>query len=393
MIDSWLGKGLVIVITGQRRIGKSFLLKDFVNRHQQETDANIIYIDKEKHAYGFINNHEDLSRYLEEKWVAGKHNYILVDEIQDIDSWERTIRSFRTEANTDIVITGSNSKMLSSELSTLLGGRYIEIYAQGLSYNEFLLFHNLPDSDDTLAKYLNYGGLPGLRQVGLDDEEQVSAYMSSIFNTVILKDIVERHSIRNIAFLHRLIEYVADTSGKPQSATNISRYMKAQGQDVSVNMVLDYLSYLCEAYLVEGLKRYDIHGKRLLENQQKYYFSDVGLRNHIVGGRRDNDIEKIIESVVFQHLVRMGYRVTVGALRVGEIDFVCQKTNEIKYVQVAYLVADEETRKREFGRLQEINDQYPKYVISATPLITRSDHDGITHLGLRQFLKMDVGEL
>lgn len=385
-IDAWIGKGQVIVVTGQRRVGKSYILKDFALRHATEPDANIVLIDKEQRKFRFITNDDILGQYIEDHQVEGKHNYILVDEIQDIKGWEHAIRSFRTEENTDIVITGSNSHLLSSELGTYLGGRYVEIHVQGLSYAEFLQFHTLYDSEQSLMLYLQYGSLPGLRKVGLNDDDQVWDYLRSVFNTVVLKDIVERHNIRNIPFLNSLTAYLADTCSKPQSATNISRYLKSQGIDVSVKGVLSYIDYLQEAYLVKSVNRYDIHGKKILENQQKIYFSDLGLRNLVTGGEHQHDIEKVIETIVFQHLLRLGYHVDVGELRVGEIDFVCRRTNQLKYVQVAYLISDEKTAEREFGRLAAIKDSYPKYVISASPLVSRTDHNGILHLGLREFL-------
>lgn len=385
-VDSWIGKEHVIVLVGQRRVGKSFVLKDFIQRHQQETDANIIYVDKERRKYGFIKTHNDLGRYIEEHFDVNKHNYILVDEIQDIEDWERAILSFHTEERTDIIITGSNSKMLSSELSTRLSGRYIEIPIQSLSYSEFLQFHQLPDNDDSLRTYINYGGLPGLRIIGLDDDDQVWEYLRSVFNTVMLKDVIERHSIRNIPFLNNLIVFLADTIGKQTSATSISKFMKSEKMDISTNIILDYTSYYAEAKLIDAVMRYDIHGKRLLETNRKIYFGDVGLRNLISGGDREADIEKVIENVVYQHLLHLGYQVFVGDLRAGEIDFVCKKPNEVKYVQVAYLIDTEETRQREFGRLQDIKDNYQKYVISLTPLVVRRDYEGILHLGLREFL-------
>jgi hypothetical protein len=386
-VDSWIGKSQVIVITGQRRVGKSFVLKDFIERHKNETAANIIYIDKEKRDFAFIKNGEQLGEYIDSHFIKGRHNYILVDEIQDIEGWERAIRSFRTEENTDIIITGSNSKMLSSELSTLLSGRYEEIHIQPLSYLEFLQFHSLDDNDESLMKYLEYGGLPGLSVIGLDDEEHVWEYLRSIFNTVLLKDVIERYQIRNVTFMNNLLVFWADTIGKVNSATSISKYMKSQKQDVSTNVILDYTGYFEEAYLLKGVKRYDIHGKKIFETNQKVYFGDVGLRNFIVGSNRETDIEKVLENVIYQHLVRLGYQVYIGELRVGEIDFVCRKTNELKYIQVAYLLKDEETIKREFGRLQDIQDNYPKYVISLTPFVKNRDYNGVTHLGLREFLK------
>ena len=386
-VENWIGKENVIVLTGQRRVGKSFVLKDFVRQHERE--ANIIYVDKEKRQFRFLENGDQLGDYIEERMDIEKHNIILVDEIQDIDGWEKPIRSYRTEENTDIIITGSNSKMLSSELSTLLGGRYEEIRVLPLSYGEFMKFHSQEDSDETLRKYLSYGGLPGLRVIGLEDEEMVWEYLRSVFNTVMLKDVIEHHKIRNIPFLNNLIAFLADTIGKENSATGISKKMKSEGLDVSSNVVLDYTNYFTEAYLMDAVKRYDIHGKKIFETNQKVYFGDLGLRNLIAGGDREGDIEKVIENVVYQHLIRMGYEVKVGELRVGEIDFVCTKPNDTRYVQVAYLIENDETRQREFGRLRNIRNDYPKYVISMTPMVTRRDHEGIAHLGLREFLKSE----
>ena len=387
-VDSWLGKSQIIVLVGQRRIGKSFVLKDFMLRHGVETDANIIYIDKEKKDFDFIKNNTDLNDYIDKKFAKEKHNFILIDEIQDIEEWERSVRSYRSEDNTDIIITGSNARMLSSDLSTLLSGRCQEIHVHGLSYSEFLTFHELEDNDDSLKKYLNYGGLPGLRQIGIDNEEHVHDYLQGVLNTVVLKDIIECHNIRNVAFLNKLLQYLADNTGKPTSANNISNYMKKIGTTVSTNVVVDYSSYFEEAYLVKCVQRYDIHGKKILETNGKYYFEDIGIRNLLSGlNRREKDIEKVLENVVYQHLTQLDFDVRIGQLQAGEVDFVCTK-NDIKvYVQVCYLIATEETTEREFGTLSKINDNYPKYVISLSPLVTRSNHDGIIHLGLREFLK------
>lgn len=385
-VDAWLGKGQIIVLIGQRRVGKSFIMKDFVARHSTETDANIIYIDKEQKDFDFIKNYTQLNDYIDAHFIADKHNYILIDEVQDIAGWEHSVRSYRTVDNTDVVITGSNSKMLSSELSTLLRGRFQEIHVLSLSYAEFLEFHNLTDSDNAFMLYLNYGGLPGLRNVGLENEELVQEYMSGVLNTVVLKDVIERHTIRNVTFLNNLLSFIADTVGKLNSASSISKYMKSQQIDISTNVILSYMTYFNEALLTHSVSRYDIHGKKLLETTGKSYFGDVGLRNFIVGGERDGDVEKVLENIVYQHLLRLGYTVKVGQLRAGEIDFVCTKHRRKAYVQVAYIIANEETRRREFGNLRLIPDDYPKYVISATPLLRRSDSDGITHLHIREFL-------
>jgi len=386
-VDAWLGKGQIIVLTGQRRVGKSYILKDFVERHKADPQTNFIYINKERKKFDAIKNHEQLNVYIDEHWVEGAHNFILIDEVQEIEGWEKSVRSYRLEDDTDIIITGSNSKMLSSELSTLIGGRYQEIYVQSLSYLEFIQFHGLKEDDDALWKYINYGGLPGLMQIGIEDEDLVWDYIRSVFHTVMLKDIVERNSIRNVTFLNALLRYFADTIGKLSSLNNISKFMKLQGQDVSVKSISSYLAYFKDAYLLSSVDRYDIHGKKLLESNEKIYFGDVGLRNLIAGGEREGDIEKIIENIVFQQLLRMGYTVSVGQLRAGEVDFVCTKSNKRIYVPVAYLIASPETEEREFGCLENIKDNYPKYVISMTPLIKRSDRRGITHISVREFLK------
>ena len=386
-VDAWIGKGQIIVLIGQRRVGKSYILKDFLERHRDEPQSNFIYINKERKKFDTLQTHEQLNAYIDEHWKENAHNYILIDEVQEIEGWEKSVRSYRIEDDTDIIITGSNSKMLSSELSTLIGGRYQEIYVQSLSYQEFIQFHGLAESDDTLWQYLNYGGLPGLMQVGLSDEELVWDYIKGVYHTVMLKDIVERNSIRNVAFLNTLLRYFADTIGKLNSLNNISKFMKSQGQDVAVKSIVSYLSYFKDAYLLSSVERYDIHGKKLLESNEKLYFGDIGLRNLIAGGEREGDIEKVIENVVYQQLLRMGYTVSVGQLRAGEVDFVCTKANERVYVQVAYLIASPETEEREFGCLENIKDNYPKYVISMTPLVRRSDRQGITHLGLREFLQ------
>jgi predicted AAA+ superfamily ATPase len=386
-IEQALGKDIIIVLVGQRRIGKSYLLRQLKDEKAQGSSANIIYVDKEKKEFDDIRDYHDLNAFIDGHRVKGKTNYILVDEIQDIAEFERTVRSYREEPDTEIVITGSNSLMLSSELTTLIGGRYKEIYVQALSYNEFLTFHQLPDNEDSLAKYINFGGLPGLQKIGLD-ENDVREYQQDVLNTVLLKDVIMRNNIRNPVFLDNLIRFLADNTGKIVSANSISKFMRSQGQSITSTAVINYIKALCETYVIHKVNRYDIHGKRLFESNDKYYFEDNGIRNCLGGGNREGDIEKVMENVVYNHLVRLGYEVTVGQLQASEIDFVCSKpTGERVYVQVAYIIADEATRQREFGNLRAIHDNYPKYVISMTPLVTRSNDGGIIHLNLRKFLK------
>jgi len=386
-IEQALGKDIIIVLVGQRRIGKSYLLRQLRDEKAEDGSANIIYVDKEKKEFDDIRDYHDLNAFIDGHRVKGKTNYILVDEIQDIAEFERTVRSYREDPDTEIVITGSNSLMLSSELTTLIGGRYKEIYVQALSYNEFMTFHQLPDNDDSLAKYINFGGLPGLQKIGLD-ENDVREYQQDVLNTVLLKDVIMRNNIRNPVFLDNLIRFLADNTGKIVSANSISKFMRSQGQSITSTAVINYIKALCETYVIHKVNRYDIHGKRLFESNDKYYFEDNGIRNCLGGGNREGDIEKVMENVVYNHLVRLGYEVTVGQLQASEIDFVCSKpTGERVYVQVAYIIADEATRQREFGNLRAIHDNYPKYVISMTPLVTRSNDGGIIHLNLRKFLK------
>ena len=387
IVDSWIGKGNIVAIVGSRRVGKSYVVKDFIQRHKDDKDTNIIYIDKEKKAFKDIKTKDDLDSWIEEHFWPGKHNYILIDEAQEIDHFEESVCNWYTEENTDVIITGSNSKMLSGELATLIAGRHVEVRIHPLTYSEFLEFHHLADSDESLMTYLNYGGLPGLRKVGLDNDEQVWAYLSSVFNTIMLKDIIERHDIRNVPFLNNLIAFYADTTGKLTSANSISKYMKAQQEDVSSNLILLYRGFYAEAYLLDVVPRYDIHGKKIFQSNEKIYWDDLGLRNLKAEGSMDSYIEKVIENAVYKHLCYLGYEVKVGVLNAGEVDFVCTKPGETVYVQASYIVAEQTTRDREFGPLEKIRDNHPKYVISATPLLTQRDENGITHLSLRRFLK------
>lgn len=387
IVDSWIGKGNIVAIVGSRRVGKSYVVKDFIQRHKDDKDANIIYIDKEKKAFKDIKTKDDLDSWIEERFLTGKHNYILIDEAQEIDHFEESVCNWYTEEDTDVIITGSNSKMLSGELATLIAGRHVEVRIHPLTYSEFLEFHGLADSDESLMTYLNYGGLPGLRKVRLDNDEQVWAYLSSVFNTIMLKDIIERHDIRNVPFLNNLIAFYADTTGKLTSANSISKYMKAQQEDVSSNLILLYRGFYAEAYLLDIVPRYDIHGKKIFQSNEKIYWDDLGLRNLKAEGSMDSYIEKVIENVVYKHLCYLGYDVKVGVLNAGEVDFVCTKPGKTVYVQASYIVAEQSTRDREFGPLEKIRDNHPKYVISATPLLTQRDENGITHLSLRRFLK------
>lgn len=385
-IHKHLGKQTIVVLTGQRRIGKSYVLLDLKKELSADPQNNVIFIDKEKRAWKDIKTDSDLNDYIDAGIDSTKTNYILIDEVQEIKDFENSLRDYRTEEGIEIIVTGSNAETLSSDLSTKLGGRHHEVYVQSLCYLDFLRFHSLTDSDESLQKYIEVGGLPGLRLHDIDDADDVRTYCEDVLNTALIKDIILKHKIRNVSFLYNLVRFLADNTGKLISATSISKYMRGREESVSTDLALKYIKYLCDAYIVHKVERFDIRGKKLLESNDKYYFEDAGIRNTqtIVG--RDKDIGKVIENIIYQQLIHNGYKVQVGQLQAGEIDFVCTKGTSRIYVQASYLIASEDTREREFGALKKIKDNYPKYVISMTPLVTRTDDDGIIHLGLREFL-------
>jgi hypothetical protein len=381
---------MMIALTGQRRVGKSYVLRELADVIRDKyPSSNIVYINKEKKKFDSIKNDSDLSAYIADKLPEDGDNYLLIDEVQDIVGFEKTLRSLNADEECQIIVTGSNAKMLSSELSTYLGGRYIEIHIQSLSYREFLRFHNLEDSTESLDKYLNFGGLPHLYRLGLDNEDMVWEYMHNIYNTIVLKDVVQREGLRNITLFENLMSFVSDNIGQFVSATSLSKYLKSQKVELTPLSTINYLKAAANAYIVNKVSRYDIHGKRLLETNDKYYFEDLGLRNLLVGGNRDKDIEKVMENAVYLHLKNLGYKVNIGSLPNGEIDFVAEKEGKTVYFQVAYLLTDSATQKREFGNLMKIQDNYPKYVVSMNPITTPKDYEGITHSPLRIFLLTD----
>lgn len=386
-IQKYSGKETIVVLTGQRRVGKSYVLRDFRNRLLQDPSCNVIFIDKEKSLWDDIQTYKDLNSYIEKHYVSGKRNYILIDEVQEIQQFEKAVRNWRTEANVEIVVTGSNAETLSSDLSTILGARFHEVHIQSLTYRDFLVFHRLEDSDESLLSFIDCGGLPGLIVYDVKDIDGERTYIEDVLNTALLKDIILKRKIRNVSFLYNLVRFLADNTGKLISASSISKYMRGKSTPVSTDLVLTYLQYLCEAYIVRKVERFEIRGKKLLETKEKYYFEDHGIRNTQVEVGRDKDIEKVIENIIYHQLVHDGFKVNVGQLDSGEIDFVCTNNNFRCYIQTSYLIAGDDTRDREFGSLKRINDNYRKYVISMTPLVKRNDDDGITHLGLREFLR------
>lgn len=389
-IRPYIGKGIIKVLTGQRRVGKSCILKQIsIDIAKNNPDANLVFINMEFQEFRYLKNADAIFEYLNDRLQEGKDNYLFIDEVQDIDGFEEVLRSVQAKEQADIFITGSNAKMLSGELATYLSGRYVEFRISSLSYREFLEFHKLSDSDDSLRLYLTYGGMPYLPHLQLTDDIAFE-YLRNIYSTILLKDVVSREGIRNVDFLDTLAMYTADNIGSLFSANNISRYLKSQRVNISPLVVINYLHALGNAYIINKVGRMDVSGLRKFEMSDKYYFEDLGLRNCRMSFDLGRDIGKLMENAVYLHMKRMGYEMFTGQLGQQEIDFVGVKGGRRVYVQVAYIIADEQTRKREFGNLMAIPDNYPKYVISLDPLLTSADVAGIIHLHLREFLKLET---
>ena len=386
-IERMFGRGIIVALTGQRRVGKSCVMRCIKEKISQDVDNNIIYIDKEKTIFDNINNYQELEAYVSEHIAKDKSNFLFIDEVQEIDGFEKALLSIQSDETFQIMVTGSNAKMLSGELATRLRGRYIDYRIRGLSYTEFLQFHQLPDEDNSLRLYLQYGGLPQLRNLELSNTDLVEDYLENVCNTIVLRDVIERENVRNISLLRTLLKFISDNIGKQFSARSIVNFLKSQNTDTSSKIILSYLEYLCNAFVIERVSRFDIHGKKIFEIGDKFYFEDLGIRNHIIGGNRKFDIEKLMENVVYQHLTRLGYHVFVGQMFKAEIDFVAEKAGSTLYVQVTYLLSSQETIDREFGNLQLIKDSHPKFVVSMDTMGDGINIDGIRHIYLRDFLK------
>lgn len=383
-IEPFMRKSIIKVLTGQRRVGKSYLLFQLVEKVQrEEPDATIIYINREDFEFDFMQTAKDLYDYVQSKRKSETRNYIFIDEIQDITDFEKALRSFLLDENNDIYITGSNANLLSGELATFLGGRYMEFKIYSLSYCEFIQFHRLKDSMESYDKYSRYGGLPYLTNLTLNDE-MVNEYLKSIYSTIVFRDVVARYNLRNTAFLEKLIQFLSENIGSLFSAKNISDFLKSQHTTVSVNQIQNYVSHLANAFLLYRVERFDLVGKRIFEIGEKYYFENMGIRNIIIG-YRITDKTKILENIVYNHLLYKGYQVYVGANGSQEIDFVCQKKGEKLYIQVALRLDTEKTMACEFGNLLKIADNFPKIVITEDEF-SGNTYEGIQHLTIRRFL-------
>ena len=385
-VEPFIGKSLIKVLIGHRRVGKSYLLmqlQDIIRERMPE--VQIIYINKEQHEFASVNNADALFSYLKAHVDDQKKVALFIDEIQDIESFEVVLRDLATRDQFDIYCTGSNANLLSGELATYLSGRYIEIKVHGLSYSEFLDFHESADTPALFMRYLEFGGLPYL--IHLEPEKRiVTEYLSGIYSSILLKDVVARFGVRNVAFLENLASFVADNVGSIVSSKKISDYLKSQGIKMSPQIVIDYLAYLEASMLISKVQRTGIRGKRIFEIGEKYFFEDLGVRNVIVG-YKPGDIHKLLENIVYLHLKIAGYTVTVGQEDNMEIDFIAQKGGEKMYIQVTYLLGSEQTIEREFGNLLAVKDNYPKYVLSMDGQNFSATYQGIRHEQVRGFCR------
>ena len=383
-IKPFMQKSVIKVLTGQRRVGKSFLLYQLIEEIlAEEPDANIIYVNLEDFTFSSLQTAEDLHSYIISHSKEKVKNYIFIDEIQDIPGFEKVIRSLLLNEDNDIYITGSNAKMLSGELATYLSGRYIEFKIYSLSYSEFLEFHGLTESETSYELYSRYGGLPYLLNLPLEDET-VNEYLKSVYSTIVFRDVVSRYKLRNTLFLEKLIQFLSENIGNLFSAKNISDYLKSQHTAISVNQIQSYTEYLNNAFLIHRVERYDLIGKRVFEIGEKYYFENMGIRN-IVIGYRITDKAKILENLVYNHLLYKSYDIKVGYYGDKEIDFIGEKNGEKLYIQVALKIDSDKTAEREFGNLLKIQDNYPKIVVTEDTFSGNS-YEGIRHCSIRQFL-------
>ena len=383
-VRPFMNSNLIKVFTGQRRVGKSYLLYQIIQEVLKYNEkATILYINKEDLAFSEIKTAQDLNNYVQIHKSKTEKTYLFIDEIQDIENFESALRSLILDLQLDIYCTGSNANLLSGDIAGYLSGRYIEIQVFSLSYIEFLEFQELESNSKNLDLYLKYGGLPYLKHLKLEDEI-VFEYLKNIYSTIVYRDIINRFSVRNVPFLEQLILFLASNTGSIFSAKKISDFLKSQRVNIAPNQVQIYNRYLVNAFIIQVVSRYDLIGKRLFEFGEKYYFENLGIRNALWGYRIE-DRGKILENAVYNHLAYCGYKISIGILGTKEIDFIAEKNGEKKYIQVAQSIQEEQTIKREFGNLLAIKDNYPKIVITMDPF-SGNTVEGIEIIALETFL-------
>lgn len=385
-IKPFIDKPIVKILTGMRRVGKSTILniiKDIELKNIPE--ENKIYINFESLEFLNINNEYLLSDYLR-KILKNKNEkiYFFFDEIQLVENWEKVINGLRVGFESDIYITGSNSSLLSGDLATLLAGRFVEFEIQPFNFDEFCEINSeaKKNKDELFESFIKIGGMPGLKYFDLNAEAS-NKYLEDVYNTVLVKDVLNYNKIRDVDIFNRILNYSVQNIGTTFSASSIRKYLKSENRNISVDTVLNYLEYCREAFILKKVPRYDLQGKKILKVDEKYYLTDHGFRE-AVGFSNSKDIEKTLENIVYIELISRGYDVKIGKIKDREIDFVARLGDEISYYQVSYLMETEETRKREFGVYKNIEDNFPKYVLSMDKI--NFTQEGIIHKNIIDFL-------
>lgn len=389
-IKPFIDKPVIKAITGIRRSGKSTFIKQIIENLKKSgvSEKQIVYVNMELMEFDSIKDYKSLYDYIQsQKSNSNKKSYLFIDEVQEVLHWEKAVNSLLAEGNHDVYITGSNAQMMSSELTSLLSGRYVEIKLYTFTFSEFSeLFKKTnptADEDSIFNKYMKFGGFPGLHNLNWDDEV-IRQFLESIYNTIVLKDLVMRHQIRDASMLHQILSYIADNCGNITAAKNISDFVKSQNRKVSVDTVLNYIQHAMDALLIHKVKRYNIQGKKLLETYDKYFMSDIGLR-YATRGYSPEMISGQLENIVLHELFSRGYQVFVGSNQQKEVDFIAKKGNDITYYQVTTTLKDPKTVDREYGAFDGIDDFFPKLVIS-TDQGFDTNYKGIQWRNIREFL-------
>ena len=384
-IRGFYDSDLVKILVGIRRCGKSVILKQIMNelKEKQIDENHIIYVNFELIEFEELQNYKKLNAYIKERIVDSDKYYVFLDEIQKVEKFEDVVNSLRASIdNISIFITGSNSKLLSNELSTVLSGRYVLFNIYPLSYKEFIeLAKKDAKSEETFWDFVKWGGLPNRTQ--FTDESNIKDYLHSVFDSIILRDVVERLGLKDTILFDLLLQYIVDTTGRQFSAENVIKFLKNEGKSISTETLYIYLDALCKALMIKKIYRYDIHGKAILKTLNKYYMTDLGIAQ-IKNNNFEINKSFAIENVVYNELLERGYDVYIGKTKDGEIDFIATKTGEKVYFQVTYLLQNDKVENREFGAFKEIEDNYPKYVLS----LDKADfsRDGIIHKNIIDWL-------
>ncbi len=386
-IKPFVGLDVIKVATGIRRSGKSVFMRQVRDMIASDIDPGGKFVcvnleeDENKRFLAKGVLHDFVVKEAEKN--APSKTYVFLDEISDVEEWEKAVNSLRVKGNIDLYITGSNSKLLSGELATYLTGRYVEVRISPFSFREFRDARPSEDTSSAFDAYLEFGGMPFLSHIGYMPEPS-REYLSDLYSSILMKDIVRRHKVRDVDLLSRVISYVMSETGHVFSAASILRYLRHEHRSASFDTVMNYLRFGEEAFLFSSAKREDLMGRRILAVDEKFFATDHGMRRAVTGGNVRRDIDRTLELIAYRELLRHGYDVRIGRVKEKEVDFVCERGNERLYVQVAYLMESEETREREFSALMSVPDQYPKIVLSLDKVDFSSN--GIKHMYLPDFL-------